>query len=160
LDDKWHLFDLTNTKFTDSQISTDKVLTEVWQIELNPTLLTALALRPDALSITDLWRYSHYLSEQGLSSDKYLLSFWKKALQPLVTLSLVLLAISFIFGPLRSVTSGQRVFTGVLVGFIFSISKDLLGPASLVFGFSPFWAVIIPVLVCLLLGFYLLFKAG
>ena len=42
-------------------------------------------------------------------------------MQPLVTAALVLMAISFIFGPLRSVTLGQRVFTGVLVGFLYAL---------------------------------------
>ena len=81
-------------------------------------------------------------------------------LQPLVTAALVLMAISFIFGPLRSVTLGQRVFTGVLVGFTFKIAQDLLGPSSLVFGFSPLFAVILPALICALAGVWLLRRAG
>ena len=81
-------------------------------------------------------------------------------LQPLVTGALVLMAISFIFGPLRSVTLGQRVFTGVLVGFIFRIAQDLLGPSSLVFGFSPLLAVLVPAGICALAGVWLLRRAG
>jgi len=81
-------------------------------------------------------------------------------LQPVVTAALVLMAISFIFGPLRSVTLGQRVFTGVLVGFTFRIAQDLLGPSSLVFGFSPLFAVLVPTAICALAGFWLLRRAG
>ena len=77
-----------------------------------------------------------------------------------VTAALVLLAISFIFGPLRSVTLGQRVFTGVLVGFTFRIVQDLLGPSSLVFGFSPLFAVLVPTAICAVAGFWLLRRAG
>jgi len=158
--DAWHLSNLIFTKFKQDQIKTSQEASYMWQVELDPTLLKVLTLKPNTLSITDLWRYSHYLTAQGLSSEKYWLSFWTKILQPLITLSLVILAISFIFGPLRTVTLGQRIFTGVLVGFIFSITQDLLGPASLVFGFTPFLAVISPSFVCLLCGFYLLNKAG
>jgi lipopolysaccharide export system permease protein len=70
------------------------------------------------------------------------------------------MAISFIFGPLRSVTLGQRVFTGVVVGFVVRISQDLLGPASLVFSFSPLLAVLTPALICGLAGIWLLRRAG
>jgi lipopolysaccharide export system permease protein len=61
---------------------------------------------------------------------------------------------------LRSVTLGQRVFTGVVVGFVFRIAQDLLGPSSLVFGFPPLFAVLIPVAVCALAGVWLLRRAG
>lgn len=57
-------------------------------------------------------------ASRGWSNGSYWLAFWTKVLQPLVTAALVLMAISFIFGPLRSATLGQRVFTGVLVGFV------------------------------------------
>ncbi|MNN71561.1 Lipopolysaccharide export system permease protein LptG [compost metagenome] len=110
--------------------------------------------------MTGLWRYIHYLGEQGLNNSRYWLAFWTKSLQPLVTATLVLLAISFIFGPLRSVTLGQRVFTGVLVGFVFRIAQDLLGPSSLVFGFSPLLAVLVPAGICALAGVWLLRRAG
>ncbi|HSC83263.1 MAG TPA: LptF/LptG family permease, partial [Pseudomonas sp.] len=72
----------------------------------------------------------------------------------------VLMAISFIFGPLRSVTLGQRVFTGVLLGFVVRITQDLLGPSSLVFGFSPLLAVLVPAVVCGLAGVVLLRRAA
>ncbi|MCY1350366.1 Lipopolysaccharide export system permease protein LptG [compost metagenome] len=77
-----------------------------------------------------------------------------------MTAALVLMAISFIFGPLRSVTLGQRVFTGVLVGFVFRIAQDLLGPSSLVFGFPPLLAVLIPSAICTVAGLWMLRRAG
>lgn len=40
------------------------------------------------------------------------------------------------------------------------MSLKLLGPSSLVFGFSPFWAVAAPVLICLLVGLILLRRAA
>jgi len=115
---------------------------------------------PESLPISGLWGYIHYLKDQGLNNGRYWLAFWVKVLQPVVTAALVLMAISFIFGPLRSVTLGQRVFTGVLVGFTFRIAQDLLGPSSLVFGFSPLFAVLVPTAICALAGFWLLRRAG
>jgi lipopolysaccharide export system permease protein len=129
-------------------------------VQLTPQLLGTVVLEPEALSVTGLWRYIHYLADQGLANGKYWLAFWTKVLQPVVTAALVLMAISFIFGPLRSVTLGQRVFTGVLVGFVFRIAQDLLGPSSLVFGFPPLLAVLIPSLICGIAGFWMLRRAG
>jgi lipopolysaccharide export system permease protein len=158
--DHWQLSDVTTTVFHDK--STEVVTTPVerWEIALSPQLLDTVVMAPDSLSISGLWNYIHYLADQGLSNGRYWLAFWVKVLQPLVTAALVLMAISFIFGPLRSVTLGQRVFTGVLVGFTFRIVQDLLGPSSLVFGFSPLFAVLIPAGVCALAGVWLLRRAG
>ncbi len=129
-----------------------------WNTELSPRLLNVLVLTPDAISIQNLYSYAQYLEQQELDSSEYWLAFWKKLLQPLATASLVLIAVSFIFGPLREVTMGQRIFTGVIVGIVFRTSQDLLGPSSLVFGFSPLIAVALPVLVCAGIGVYLLRK--
>jgi len=129
-----------------------------WDTELSPKLLNVLVLTPDALSIQNLYSYAQYLQQQELDSSEYWLAFWKKLLQPLATASLVLIAVSFIFGPLREVTMGQRIFTGVIVGIVFRTSQDLLGPASLVFGFSPLIAVALPLVVCGGVGIYLLRK--
>jgi lipopolysaccharide export system permease protein len=68
----------------------------------------------------------------------------------------VLIGISFIFGPLRSVTVGQRLIVGILVGLTFKFAQDLMGPASSVYGFAPWLAVLVPILVCLMFGGWML----
>ncbi|MBD9485139.1 LPS export ABC transporter permease LptG [Pseudomonas sp. PDM14] len=158
--DHWQLEDVATTHFRDRTTEVEELDNERWDIELNPQLLGTVVMEPEALSMTGLWRYIHYLAAQGLNNGSYWLAFWTKVLQPLVTAALVLMAISFIFGPLRSVTLGQRIFTGVLVGFVFRIAQDLLGPSSLVFGFSPLLAVLVPALICGLAGVVLLRRAA
>ena len=156
----WQLEDVVYTELAERSSSVRQAASERWDVELSPQLLNTVVMEPDTLAIQGLWEYAHYLNEQGLNADRYWLAFWVKVLQPLVTAALVVLAISFVFGPLRSVTLGQRVFTGVVVGFVFRIAQDLLGPASLVFGFAPIVAVALPALICAVLGFWLLRRAG
>ena len=131
-----------------------------WETPLTPNLFNILVLEPESLSMSNLHYYVNYLGAQDLKAGNYSLAFWQKLLQPLATASLVLIAISFIFGPLRSVTMGQRVFTGVIFGVVFALIQKLLGPSSLVFGFSPLVAVVIPISLCILIGVYLLRRAG
>ncbi|MGY4534176.1 lipopolysaccharide export system permease protein [Pseudomonas sp. TE3786] len=158
--DHWQLEDVATTLFHERNTEVVQTPSERWDVQLTPQLLGTVVLEPEALSVSGLWRYIHYLADQGLANGKYWLAFWTKVLQPVVTAALVLMAISFIFGPLRSVTLGQRVFTGVLVGFVFRIAQDLLGPSSLVFGFPPLLAVLIPSLICGVAGFWMLRRAG
>lgn len=148
------------TRFLGDKTTTDSFVSRKWETDLSPDLLHLVASEPESLAMRSLYGYSRYLDDQGQKSDSYRLAFWRKALQPFIILSLVLIAISFVFGPLRQVTMGYRIFTGVVVGLVFRTSQDLLGPASLVFGFSPFLGVFIPGLICALIGIYLLKRAA
>lgn len=157
---RWQLESAVETTFANSRTKVEHYSTKIWETDLSPDVLNVLVVSPDDLSITGLYTYSKYLEEQDLNSDAYMMSFWKKAFQPLSTSVLVLVAISFVFGPLRSVTMGFRVFSGVVLGLLFKYAQDLLGPSAIVFGYSPIYATIIPILVCVFVGYLLLRKAG
>ena len=157
--DYWQEENVVLTRFEDNQSHLQTIERRRWETALSPRLLNILVLDPAALSIRSLHSYAGYLDGQGVDSKEYWLAFWQKVLQPVATASLVLIAISFIFGPLREVTMGQRIFSGVVVGIVFRTVQGLLGPSSIVFGFPPLMAVAAPVLVCGLLGVLLLRRA-
>lgn len=148
------------TRFRERRTETDEFERRRWDSDLSPQLLRLVQMEPASLPIRDLYQYASYLENQGQSSGKHWLAFWQKSFQPLTTLSLVLIAISFIFGPLRESTTGFRIFAGVVTGIVFSTSQDMLGPASLVYGFPPLWSVIVPVVVSVVIGLFLLRRAG
>ncbi|MGK2913294.1 MAG: LPS export ABC transporter permease LptG [Porticoccaceae bacterium] len=156
LGDHWREEEGAITRFTASGTETATFAEREWRTDLSPNLLMLVMMPADALSMRNLYGYAAYLEGQGQKSGEHWLAFWAKALQPLVIVSLVLIAVSFVFGPLREATMGFRIFSGVGVGIVFQISMRLLGPASLVFGFSPFWAVMAPVIACALIGLVLL----
>lgn len=157
--DHWVLEDVVESELIGGQVVGHNVSSKKWQTALSPRLLNILVLDPLDLPVVGLWQYSNYLEGQGLNSGLYRLAFWKKTLQPLSTLTLVLVAIAFIFGPLREVTMGFRIFIGVLVGITFRTSQDMLAPASLVYGFQPVYASLVPIVICSLAGFWLLQRA-
>jgi len=157
---QWQEQDVHITHFSEQQLRSELVDRRDWQTELTPDLLNTVVVPPEALSIWRLSQYSRYLAEHSLYNREYALALWQKILQPVATASLVLIAISFIFGPLREVSMGQRIFTGVVFGILFRLLQSLLGPSSIVFGFPPLVAVLIPIVLCLALGIYLLRRAG
>ncbi|MCV6588357.1 MAG: LPS export ABC transporter permease LptG [Marinobacterium sp.] len=156
----WQLEAIRETRFAEQRTQVAVMDQEHWEVELTPELLSAVTIDPLDLSISGLWRYTDYLNRQGLSASNYELAFWNKSLLPLSILALVLVAVSFIFGPLRSVTVGQRLVAGIIVGMVFKLAQDILGPASTVFGFPPVLSVLLPIVICLLAGSWLLKRAG
>lgn len=157
--DYWTMEDVVQTRFSSWQTTREIYPTLRWDTGITPELLTLVVVEPDQLPLKELYRYSRYLQLQGLDSEDYQLALWRKLLQPAAIGGLVLVAISFIFGPLREGTMGFRIFAGVILGIVFRTSQDLLGPASLVFGFPPVYAALAPVLVCFLFGMLLLARA-
>jgi len=143
--DHWVLQNVQLSELSESQVKVGDYPTLRWDTELTPEVLKVVVVDPEDLSIIGLHTYTNYLKEQGLDSKRYRLAFWKKILQPLAIIVMVLVALSCIFGPLRSVTMGYRVFSGIILGVLFRYTEDFLGPASIVFGFEPVFASLLPI---------------
>lgn len=152
----WLLENIDESILGDRTISSNHYLQEDWVVELSPELLSVLLVKPDEQSITGLYRLAKYFESEGLDSAKYNLAFWKKLTQPIATLALVVLAISFVFGPLRESTTGFRVFISLSIGLVFTIVQRMMEPASLIYGLNPLFAVLFPILLCGILGVVLI----
>ena len=156
----WLLKNVTITNLSDD-LAGETIPEMVWETTLTPELLnTEILVEPDKMSILELWRKIRYMQSEGLNTGRFELGFWTKTFQPLASLSLVFVAISFIFGPLRESTMGMRVVSGIVTGILFKFLQDLLSPASLVFGFPPMLATLIPIMICLAAGVLLLKRAN
>lgn len=154
--DHWLFEDVQETLFKSDHLETNSAVRQRWDTQLSPELLSILVLDPRDLSLSGLWYYVSFLRAQGSATGEYELALWAKLLQPLAVISLVLVAASIIFGPLRQSSMGTRVFTGLMIGVVFRISQDMLGPASLVFGFTPILASLTPIVISLIAGFFML----
>jgi len=156
----WLLQNGTETRFNNSLASPQGELSpfmeKSWSVELTPDLLKVLIIDPDNMSISDLYRYADRFESQGQDGSQYYLSFWKKVLQPFTTAALVIVAVSFIFGPLRSSTMGSKVFTAICFGIAFYLVQNLLSTVSLVYQLNPVLAVTAPILFCLAIGLLML----
>lgn len=156
----WRLENITTTRIYEDYTESESQESAFWETHITPTQLERLLRDIESQAPSELWAYANYLQAQGLQADQPLLYFWQKMLMPLTMGSLVLIAASFVFGPLRTVAAGTRVFYGVVTGLSFKYIQDLLAPASTIFGFSPVWAVLVPTLACALVGVYFLRRNG
>lgn len=157
----WLLANVIMTNLS-AGMKTEQRLDELkWNTTLTPDILnTEILVEPDRMSIRELSAKIDYMRSQGLNTGKFEVGFWAKLFQPIASLSLVFIAISFVFGPLREATMGMRVVSGLIVSILFKFVQDLLSPASLVFGFPPLLASLVPILLCLGIGYLLLKRAN
>ncbi|GGA81427.1 LPS export ABC transporter permease LptG [Neiella marina] len=152
----WQVNEVHHTRFTDSQISTDFKEQAQWNSTLTPNKLSVVSIKPDALPIAGLMDYVDYLKAGKQDSTLYELTMWRKILKPLAVATMMLLALSFIFGPLRTVTMGARIVLGVIAGFAFHLADQLFGPLSVVFAVPPLISAALPSLLFLGFAIYLL----
>ena len=152
----WNLRQVRESRFDGDRIRSTSYPQQQWRVELSPELLGVLLIEPEQQPISGLWRMAGFMAAEGLDSGPYFLAFWKKLLQPLATLTLVLAAACFVFGPLREATMGYRVFVALTMGLGFTIAQRIMEPASLLFGFSPLLAAATPILLFAVLGLILL----
>jgi len=143
-DNGWWLNNVEITTFTDTQVDIEHADKRRWNSTLTPDKLGIVAVKPEALSITGLIDYVNYLESNDQDPSRYELALWRKILQPVSVGVMLLMALSFIFGPLRSVTMGARVIMGVLTGFGFFILNEVFGPVSLVYQLPPVLGALLP----------------
>ena len=96
----------------------------VWDSFLTPHQVDIFSTPPEMFSLSQLHSYVDYLSQTGKNSNRFELVFWQKVAMPVTSGAMVLLAIPFIFGPLRSATVGKRILigSGIAIAFLFSQS--------------------------------------
>ncbi|MBV7300994.1 LPS export ABC transporter permease LptG [Enterovibrio paralichthyis] len=155
--DSWMLNDVTITYFDDpTKITESKEAQLAWKTTLTPEKLAIVTVKPEELSLSGVYNYVEYLKASDQDASRYELAFWRKVLQPLSIGVMMLLALSFVFGPLRSVTMGARVLSGVIFGFAFYISNEVFGPMTLVYKLPPFVGAVAPSLAFIVVTLYLL----
>jgi lipopolysaccharide export system permease protein len=120
-----------------------------WDSLLSPGLLKAVVADPSLLSAWTLYHYLEFMQQNGLHVPAYEVAFWSKVVAPVATLVMLFLGVPFVFGNLRTVGVGQRVFVGVLVGTLFFMLSRGLAYAAVVYGFNPLAAATLPALLFL-----------
>ncbi|ABL99004.1 LPS export ABC transporter permease LptG [Shewanella amazonensis] len=134
----WQMQGVSKTHITEEAIVREDIDSELWQSSLTPDKLSVVSVKPESLSIQGLMGYLDYLRINSQDPSRYELALWRKLMQPVTVAVMMLVALSFVFGPLRSVTMGARVLLGVVAGFSFYICNEIFGPMTMVYQLPAF----------------------
>ncbi|MFC0445293.1 LPS export ABC transporter permease LptG [Pseudidiomarina halophila] len=144
---QWVLNDVVITDHEIEQITQRTLPRWVWESSLTPDKLGVVTVKPEALSISGLVDYLDYLSANQQATERYELALWRKIFAPVTVAVMLLVALSFIFGPLRSTTMGARILLGVITGFGFHVSNEIFGPLAQVYQLPPLLGALLPSLL-------------
>ncbi|AEG93032.1 LPS export ABC transporter permease LptG [Ramlibacter tataouinensis] len=98
-----------------------------WPNSINQEMVSVALLKPDRMATLDLFHYIQHLEENGQSSQRYEIEFWRKVFYPLSCFVMVVLALPFAYLHFRSGGITGFVFVGVLIGISFFLLNNVFG---------------------------------
>ena len=155
-DQQWQLRNIVRSEFISDRVSVQHIETLNWQSLLSPDMLDVIAVKPQSLSGWGLYQYIQYLKGNELDAGRYEMEMWIKIILPLATGVMVLLAVPFVFGSLRSVGIGQRIMMGSLIGIVFYLLNQVFSYVGLVYQLNAVVSAVLPTLLFFVLAVILL----
>ena len=146
----WTLFNLQVEDVTDGSIVMEK--NRSWNNAPNQKDMRRI-LSPEYFSIVEL---SEAIEEEvsAYRKNSLLLEYWRKIFHPIISIFLILLATSFIFGQIRDHNLGQRLLIGIIFAFSLNIIQNLFESMAVVSFLAPLTAVTLPLAFIVLLTFF------
>jgi lipopolysaccharide export system permease protein len=130
---EWMLYDAQRTRFhpgsadRPAKVESAKLPSLRWPTEISSEMVSVALLKPDRMSTIDLFQYIRHLEENGQTSQRYEIEFWRKVFYPLSCFVMVVLALPFAYLHFRSGGITTYVFGGVLIGISFFLLNNVFG---------------------------------
>ena len=133
---EWIMSNVLTRSFGDD-IAIKAVPQEKWKLSLNPERIDVIGNTGNQLTIKGLIDYISYIEHNGQDSSSYRLELYEKFMQPVIMIVMLMLALSTVFGQLRSISMGTRILSGIALGFGYYVVNQVVAPFSLVYGAPP-----------------------
>jgi len=133
----WRLHNVATTRFSDDKIESEVVPEVTMTSSINPDFLGLAATDPDLLTLRGLWSYIDHLRRNSLGTASYEIGFWSRIARLFAVIVVTLLALPFVFGPLRTTGAGTRTVIGVLLGVVFFLITRTVENGGQLFNVNP-----------------------
>lgn len=133
----WKLGNYAVSRLGPERVATQRAATMLVDSAVSSELLSAAAVDPGSLPVRGLWRYVAHLRANGLESRSWEIALWSRIARSLSTVLLCMLAVPFVFGPLRAAGAGSRTVIGVVIGIVYFLVNRTLENSGDVYGLSP-----------------------
>ena len=147
-EESWTLKEVERNEVTvnngESFLKRTHINTQVWPTGISAEMVSVALLKPDRMGTVDLFRYIQHLSENGQTTQRFEIEFWKKVFYPLSCLVMVVLALPFAYLHFRSGNIASHVFGGVLAGISFFLLNNVFSYMGNINSWAPWFAAVAP----------------
>jgi lipopolysaccharide export system permease protein len=159
-DNTWLLHQVRETTLQDKRSQTLLKDTLLWQALLSEDQTRTLITPASSLSPADLWRSIQRLEENNMNSESQRVIFWTQMSIPVGILGMALMALPFLLGSVRSVSVGQRIAMGGLIGITYYLIQQISGHLAGIMQWNVVLTVLSPGLLLLVIAIVLLKRAS
>jgi lipopolysaccharide export system permease protein len=120
-DSHWHLSGVHSTSFGEEGTGVASAAEQDFDSGISPNVLKLFILEAGNLSTAGLLRLIGYMDDNHLDASKYRLLLWRRLMEPLTVLAMMLFAVPFVTSQLRDTGAGQKLLAGALIGIGFYV---------------------------------------
>ena len=134
---KWRLTNYADSLYGDEGVAIRHLPTFDVESAVTPEFLGIAVVNPRALPIRGLYRYVQHLKSNGLETRGWEVALWSRIARSVSTVLMCMLAVPFVFGPLRSTGAGSRMLIGIVIGIVYFLINRMLESSGDVYGLDP-----------------------
>jgi lipopolysaccharide export system permease protein len=139
-DKQWRLEDYVETRFTNGGTEAARTPAQPLRSTLSADLLGLAVAEPESMSLRDLAAYIGHLERNHLDAQAFKVALWSRVARTAAMVFVVILALPFALGPLRSSGQGARTVIGILIGAGFVLLSQTLESTGNLFDL-PAWVI-------------------
>jgi lipopolysaccharide export system permease protein len=144
---EWMMYNVSKTSFYNERTKSEFIPQMPWDLKFNTSLLNVGLVEANEMTLPKLAKFVNYLESNNLTATQYKFEFWQRALQPIASLIMILLAIPFVLGARISPQLGWRIIIAVIAGFGFFILNSVLSQLSIVYQLPALFSAMLPLLI-------------
>jgi len=134
---RWSLHNVATSRFEKDKIEGDTVSELTLRSTVNPEFLGLAATAPQMLTLHGLASYIDHLRRNNLETASYEIGYWSRIARQFAVIIVTLLALPFVFGPLRTTGAGTRTVFGALLGVVFFLITRTVENGGQLFNLNP-----------------------
>ncbi len=133
----WELHNVATTKFTQDHIDSSREAETTMHSTVNRDFLSLAATDPQLLTLSGLKSYIEHLRRNKLGTASYEIGYWSRIARLFAVVIVTLLALPFVFGPLRTTGAGTRTVIGAMLGIVFFLVTRTIENGGQLFDVNP-----------------------
>jgi lipopolysaccharide export system permease protein len=133
----WRMHNVATSRFTADRVEGETASDFTLSSTVNPAFLGLAATDPQLLTLHGLASYIDHLRRNNLEPAVYEIGYWSRIARHFAVVIVTLLALPFVFGPLRTTGAGTRTVIGVLLGVVFFLITRTVENGGQLFDLNP-----------------------
>jgi len=134
---RWSLHNVATSRFEKDKVEGETVSELTLHSTVNPEFLGLAATDPQMLTLHGLASYIDHLRRNSLETTSYEIGYWSRIARLFAVIVVTLLALPFVFGPLRTTGAGTRTVFGALLGVVFFLITRTVENGGQLFNLNP-----------------------